>query len=141
MKTRNILAVVVGVVVSFVIIILGEGITHAINPLPAGLDMTDADAFREYVSNAPVKLHLEILLVYAIGSFLGALITSSIATEKKMPRAMTLGGIIMGIGTYSLVSVGHPIWVVIISFFVFLPCAYLGGMIALRNAKKKNIRK
>jgi hypothetical protein len=137
MKIRNILSVIAGLVTGFVIIVLGEGIVHAANPLPANLDMTNTESFKEYISHAPASLHLSILGIYALSCFAGGLVAASIATERKQNRAMTLGGILMGLGTFNLVSLGHPIWVVVVSFFVFLPFAWLGGRIAVRAAKKK----
>ena len=140
MKLRNILSVVTGVIVGLVIIILGEGIVHAMNPLPSSIDFADPESFRGYIAEAPVSLHLGILGIYALSCFVGGLVTASIAQDKKITRAMTLGGIFMGLGTFNLVSLGHPIWVVVCSFLAFLPFAYLGGFISMKYFSKKKSR-
>ena len=134
MKIRNIIAVIVGVIVSVIIIIIGEALVHIMNPQ---IDIKDPEAFKAFISNAPVSLHIMILLIYALACFLGALISASIAIDKKMSKAMSLGGLIMGIGMFSLVSVSHPMWVVIVSVFIFLPFAYWGGMLSLKMSGKK----
>lgn len=137
MKVRNLIAVFTGIVVSIIIIIIGEALVHILNPLPAGVDMNDPESFKTFITNAPISLHLIILCNYALACFVGGLISSSIAVDKKMNRAMSLGGIFMGVGMFSLISLAHPIWVVIASVFIFLPFAYLGGMIGLRISTKK----
>ena len=137
MKLRNILATICGVIVSLIVIIIGEGIAHAMNPLPAGVDMQNPDEFKKFISHAPISLHLIILGNYALACFTGALTAASIATEKKMNKAMSLGGIFMGVGMFSLVSLSHPMWVVIASVFVFLPFAYLGGKLSVNISDRK----
>lgn len=136
MKIRNLLAVIIGIIVSVIIIIIGEALTHILNPLPTGFDMKDTEALKTYIANAPVSLHLIILCNYALACFVGGLIASSIAIDKKMNKAMSLGGIFMGVGMFSLISL-HPVWVVICSVFIFLPFAYLGGRMSLRISEKK----
>lgn len=137
MKFRNIISVVVGIIVSIIIIIIGEALVHIINPIPADIDINDPDALKAFISASPVSLHLIILLNYGLACFVGGLIAASIAIDKKMNKAMSLGGIFMGVGMFSLITL-HPLWVVICSVFVFLPCAYFGGMMSLKiNTKKK----
>lgn len=136
MKIRNILAVVIGIIVSIIIIIIGEALAHIINPLPADVDMHNPEALKAFIANAPISLHLIILCNYALACFVGGLIASSIAIDKKMNKAMSLGGIFMGVGMFSLISL-HPTWVVICSVFIFLPFAYLGGMMSIKISDKK----
>lgn len=140
MKIRNIVAVVSGILVSLIIIVIGEALVHIMNPLPADVDMQNQEAFKAFIANAPVSLHLIILCNYGLACFLGGMTAAGIAYDKKMNRAMSLGGMFMGVGMFSLISLSHPIWVVICSVIVFLPSAYLGGMIGLRiSTKKKKI--
>jgi predicted MFS family arabinose efflux permease len=137
MKIRNNIAAFVGLVVSIVIILAGETISFKINPLPESVDLRDLLSVKAYFSSAPTSLHLVILGIYAIGCFIGGVIASLISTDKKMPKAMTVGGILLGFGIYSLINIGHPMWVVIASVFVFLPFAYFGGLIGIKFSSKK----
>ena len=120
MKIKNIIAIVVGIIASMIIIIIGEALVHIANPLPTIIDINDTEALKAHVANSPFSLHLLILLNYALACFIGGLIASSIAIDKKMNQAMTLGGIFMGVGMFSLITL-HPLWVVICSVFIFLP--------------------
>ncbi len=137
MKIRNIVAVIAGFSASIIIIIIGEALAHVMNPLPEGVNMNDPESFKIFIANAPVSLHLIILCNYALACFVGALISSSIALDKKMNKAISLGGMFMGVGMFSLISLSHPIWVVVCSVFVFLPFAYLGGKLAVRISTQK----
>lgn len=137
MKIRNLIAVFIGILVSITIIIIGEALVHVLSPLPSEVNMNDPESFKLFIANAPLSLHLIILGNYALACFVGGLISSVIALDKKMNRAMSLGGIFMGVGMFSLISLSHPLWVVISSVFIFLPFAYLGGMIGLRISTKK----
>ncbi|MCX6294900.1 MAG: hypothetical protein NTX97_02350, partial [Bacteroidetes bacterium] len=66
MKIRNIIAVVSGILVSLIIVIIGEAMVHVMNPLPADINMQNKEAFKEFIANAPASLHLIILCNYAL---------------------------------------------------------------------------
>jgi hypothetical protein len=135
---KNFLSIIAGVISSFIVIIAIESIAHILNPLP--VDPKNTEVFRHYVRyEAPKTLHLLILSAYAIGSFTGGFLTAYISITKKVVHAMTLGGILMGLGIYNLVLTNHPSWVIVIGFFAFLPFAYLGGMIGRNFSEKKHL--
>ena len=135
---RNIIAVISGLVTSFIVIILGEGVANGLHPIPITVDMNNPEALKTYIAHAPATLHIAILTTYALACFAGSIVTSSIALHRKITRAMTLGGILMGLGVYNLVSFSHPNWVIISGLFIFLPFAYVGGKVGINfTAKKK----
>ncbi len=137
LKFRNLIAVVVGIVVSIIIIIVGEALAHIMSPLPEGINVNDPDAFKTFVANAPISLHLIILFNYALACFVGGLIAATIAIDNKMNKAMSLGGIFMGVGMFSLISLSHPTWVIVFSVLAFLPFSYMGGLMSMKISKKK----
>ena len=132
MNIRNSLSIVAGVIASMIIIFIGEGISFKLNPLPPTVDLKNILSIKAYVSSAPAHLHILILAIYGIACLVGGITSSLIATDKKMGKAITVGGILLGFGIYSLINVGHPIWVVIAAVFVFLPFAYFGGRIGIK---------
>ncbi|MEO6902892.1 MAG: hypothetical protein ABI315_07035 [Bacteroidia bacterium] len=134
--TRNILSIIAGLCCSFIIVLMLEGINHALNPLPDNIGVHDLQSFKDHIESTSIGLQLPVLISYAIGTFCGSLITTLIAKNKKMAKAITVGGILMGLGMYNLVSLQYSAWVSIISFIVFLPAAYLGGKVGLRFSKK-----
>ena len=137
MKVRNILSVIVGVAIGAMIIFLGENVIEHLNPLPLGLDLHNPETLKNYIANAPASMHLMLLISYALGCFTGGLVAAGIASDKKMTKAMTLGGLFMGIGMFNLIALSHPVWVIIASVFAFLPFAYLGGIIGIKISPKK----
>jgi hypothetical protein len=133
---RNVISVIIGLVASFAIIIIMEKLGDNIYPMPANFDIKNQDAIKTFITNAPAILHLMILFAYALSSFVGGLIASMVAVDKKITKAITVGGILMGLGMYSLISL-HPGWVVFAGVFAFLPFAYFGGKLGLRFSVKK----
>lgn len=133
---RNILSILVGIISSFIAILAIGSIAHIVNPPP--VDPHDTEVFKNYLHNeAPKTLHMILLSAYAIGSFAGGFITAYIALNKKILRAMTVGGLLMGIGIYNLILANYPSWVIGTAFFIFLPFAYFGGRIAKNVTAKK----
>jgi hypothetical protein len=138
MNIRNTLSIVAGVIASMIIIFIGEGISFKYNPLPASVDLKNILSIKAYIASAPASLHLMILLIYGIGCFAGGIVSAMVAIDKKIGKATTVGGILLGFGIYSLLNVGHPMWVIIVSLFVFLPSAYFGGRIGIKLTAKKD---
>ena len=68
-----------------------------------------------------------------------AVVASVIAIEKKYNKAITVGGILMGLGVFNLVTIPHPTWVVILALLVFLPFAYFGGKLGIKLSSKKKL--
>ncbi len=141
MKNKNSLSIVAGIITSMILIFVGEGVSFKLNPLPESVDLRNILSVKEYIANADIGLHITILLIYAVGCFVGGMTAAIMASEKKMTKAMTVGGILLGFGFYSLINVGHPSWVAIAAIFVFLSNAYFGGLLGIKITKKiKNNR-
>lgn len=131
---RNILAVITGILSSGIIIILVEGLSPRLFEVPRITNQQELEAF---IKAAPAVFHLFILLAYALGSFGGGLAASFIAKDKKQNRAMTVGGIAMGFGVFNLVSLHHPMWVILMSMIAFLPFSYLGSRLGIKWSTTK----
>ena len=134
---KNILSIVFGLIVSFVLILIGEIISQVIYHRPAGFDNKNTEAVKIYVENAPAIVFIVLIISYAMGSIIGGLVSSIIAPHNKMTKSITVGGILMGLGAYNLFMVPHPIWTIVISFFVLIPCSYLGGYLGIRISAKR----
>ena len=135
---KNILSVILGLAASSFIIFASEVIGHIIYPPPAGLDINDMDAVKAFSASAPLIVFILVIVAYAIGSFVGGLIAASIASQNKMTKSITVGGILMGLGAYNLLMIPHPIWTIVISIFLFIPCSYVGGILGIKISSKKN---
>lgn len=134
---RNILSVATGLLTSFIIIIILEAFGQILYPPPATINVHDAEAMKEFLSHAPTKVFILILVAYALGSFIGGWISSMIARVNKSGKAMTVGGVLMGVGMYNLMNFQHPLWVVIAGVFAFLPFSFLGGKLGVKMTPPK----
>lgn len=132
------IAILVGMLVAMAIIIGIQTISSMIYPLPVGLDpmdKTQVEAFRAYISTAPMGMFIIVLLGYMVASFAGGFVATFIDKER-MPipiAAITVGAILTSAGISNLSAVPHPIWFAIInipSFFIF---AFLGSKMVKRN--------
>jgi hypothetical protein len=134
---KNILAVLLGLVASSFIIFALEILGHIIYPAPANLDLNDMEALKAFTSSAPPIVFVLVIIAYALGSFVGGIIAAAIAIKNKMTKAITVGGILMGLGAYNLFMIPHPVWTIIISIFLFIPCSWLGGALGIKFSTKK----
>jgi hypothetical protein len=135
---RNFLAIIAGMISCVLMIFAIEIIGNSISPVP--VNISDREAFENYIRDAaPKSFYLLILLAYAVGSFTGAFVTSLISTDKKILRAMTVGGITMGWAIFTLTTLQYPFWIIISALFTFLPAAYLGSILSKQFFGKKQV--
>jgi hypothetical protein len=136
--TRNFFSIIAGLISCFLVILIVEIIGHALNPLP--VNVNNPEEFRNFIQHeAPEAFYVLVLSGYAMGSFTGGFVTAVIAINKKIIRAMTVGGVVMGLGIYNLILVRHPSWVIVTAFFTFLPFAYLGGRMGKNLSARRQI--
>jgi hypothetical protein len=134
---RNILAIVAALIAGCVAILVIEITGHQLYPPPGNIDLNNEEALKTYFSNAPAVIFLFIILAYAVGSFISGLVASLIAAHNKLKKALTLGWILMGFSIYNLITIPHPVWVVICGILVFIPFAYIGGKLGIRFTAPK----
>ncbi len=136
---RKYLSIFVGIVSGVIVLFLIELIGHLIFRPPNNIDYTDIEALKQHTKNAPVFIFIMLIIAYSIGSFIGGFIAGLLSKEKKTDNAVTVGGILLGFGTYSLFSLPHPTWVIICSLLVFIPFSWIGGKTAERKKSKKEM--
>jgi hypothetical protein len=134
---KNILSIIIGLAASSFIIFALEVLSHIIYPAPANLDINNMEAVKAFAASAPPIVFILVIISYAIGSLIGGLVASAIANKNKMSKAITVGGILMGLGAYNLFMIPHPIWTILISIFLFIPCSWIGGMLGIKISSKK----
>lgn len=134
---KNILSTFLGVLGGIFIIFTLEVVSHLIYPPPPGMDINDMEAIKAFTGSAPSIVFILLIISYAVGSIVGGLIAAAIAPTNKMTKAITVGGILMGLGAYNLFMIPHPVWTIIISIFLFIPCSYLGGYWGIKISSRK----
>ncbi len=127
---KSSLAVLAGIIGGSAVIWLIEALGHALFPAPAGLGMQGPGVTSEHLQQMPVLLLSVVLLAYAAGSFAGGWI--SVAISEKLRDSIIVGFALLVFGIVNLLMVSHPVWFVVVSVLIYIPCAYWGGKIRVR---------
>jgi hypothetical protein len=129
---RNIISVITGLIVASVLIAVVTSVSHQIYSPPSDFNFRDKEALKELMNTLPKGALLFVILAHAVGSFGGGLTTSFIATKNRTQFTLITGGIILLMGIANLYMIPHPIWFMIADVLVYLPFAYLGGLLAIK---------
>ena len=136
MKNR-ILAIIAGLVIGWVIVGLGDVVTHKLFPAPTDFDYTDKQALKTFIEGLPVAAFVSMILVWAISAFLGGMTTGKIAKSNWKRLCLITGGILLLANVANMFVIPHPTWVNIVTVIMYLPLAYLGGKI-IQKAKNES---
>ncbi len=137
---RNILAVIAGFVAASAVMMLIEAINGRVLYPELGRlaeGMTDREAIRALMANAPVGAFLVILLGWALGSLVGGFLAAWIGWNAPVAHALVLGGLLTLAGIANNLMLPPPVWFWIASLVVLLPAACAGA----RLAPGKNLAK
>ncbi len=130
--TRNILAVVIGIVVGGLVnmglVTMGPAID-----LPAGVGtgMTDIEVLKESMKYFEPKHFVFPFLAHALGTLVGAFVAARIAVSRKMACALIIGFLYLAGGVSMVYMVGGPMWFIAVDLLLaYIPMAYIGGLLA-----------
>ena len=142
MKThiRRGLSVIAGLVAGFIVISIVEGASSLIFPPPAGLDLNDQQALRDFIQGLPAGALLFVLLAHILGSFIAGFACVAVSGEGWRPGALVVGAIVLAGGVFNLVAIPHPVWFAIADVAIYIPAAYLGGHFAVRYKRQPSAR-
>ena len=129
---RSIAGTVVGVVVAWAMIMLGEFISAPLHPTPAGFNMRDPASVAAFVATLPASALLLVLSGWVLGALVGGYVAARIA---RKPRPALAVGIVIEIGVIAnAVMIPHPLWMTIAGVLLPVPAAWLGARLATRHA-------
>lgn len=137
---RSVLAVIAGFVAASAVMMLiesanGRVLYPELGKMAEG--MTDREAIRALLANAPVGAFLVVLVGWALGSLVGGFLAAWIARNAPVGHALVLGGLLTLAGIANNLMIPPPGWFWIPSLAVFLPAAYAGARLApTRNPAK-----
>ena len=126
---RNVLAVVLGVVLAFVLIMALERLGHAIYPPPPEVDFANLEAVSAYVQTVPAGALLLVLAAWLIGTLGGGLLACFIAKNRAMVYASVVGGLVILGTVFNLYLIPHPIWFAILSLLALVITTWITGRI------------
>lgn len=127
---RSILAVIVGMLVAFVVIVLFEAVGVRLYPPPPGFNPADRESLKAMVTAMPLAAKLCVLLAYAAGSVAGGWVAARIAPRARMMHAMIVAALLFGAGLMNLMTIPHPPWFWVASSAIYWLGAWSGASAA-----------
>ncbi len=129
---RLLFALLVGVIVNGLLVFGVESLSTLLHPLPAGLDPKNVNQLRAYLDSGgvPITAMVMVVLAYAIGAFGGAFAATKLAPRRGLMPALVIGQISLVFVIVNLITLPHPIWMMIASVLVPMPAAWGGGKAA-----------
>jgi hypothetical protein len=127
---RNILAVLAGIVVGGKVnMILIENSSAIIKP-PSGVNVTTVEGLKAGIHLFEPKHFIMPFLAHALGTFIGALLTSLIAANNQLRLALSVGILFFIGGAIAVYMLPAPLWFNLVDLvFAYIPMAYLAAKI------------
>lgn len=132
---RNILAVIAGLILGGVVNMGIVTISDSIIPLPEGADITTPEGLKASIHLFEPIHFLMPFLAHALGTFVGALVASLIAANRKMLFAIVIGLFNLTGGIVAVTMIPAPMWFNVTDLVLaYIPMAFLAGK--LGSSKK-----
>ena len=107
---RDAVAALSGIVVAFGLFYVLQFVGNTIYPPPVGLDQTDVEAMRAYISTLPIPALLIPMFAYFLAAFAGTLVACTIGTARPAVFAFIIGVLLLARTVTTLILVPHPLW-------------------------------
>lgn len=128
---RNVLAVIIGLFLGGVVNMALITISGSIIPPPEGVDPANMDSLKESIHLFQPKHFVFPFLAHALGTLVGAFITTKIAATNKFNLAMVIGAFFLIGGIMMVMQLPGPMWFNVLDLVVaYIPMAWLGNKIA-----------
>ncbi|MCS6625009.1 hypothetical protein N0B44_19010 [Roseibacterium beibuensis] len=131
---RAILSIVAGVVAAFVIVMLGDMLSHAVAASSAGAppsDMTDRAAIEAYMAGLPTTVFAVMLAGWTIAAFAAAFVAARFGRKGAWPGWVAAGVFLCATGA-NLLMIPHPVWMSVAGVVLVV----VGGWIGARLGAK-----
>lgn len=133
---RNIIAVVAGLILGGVVNMGIVTISGSIIPPPEGADVTTPEGLKASIHLFEPIHFLMPFLAHAMGTFVGALVASLIAANRKMLLAIVIGLFNLTGGIVAVTMFSAPMWFNVTDLaLAYIPMAIAGGMLGSRLSK------
>jgi hypothetical protein len=131
---KNIIAVITGIIVGGALNMGIIMISGSIIPPPDGADLTTMDGLKASMHLLQPKHFIMPFLAHALGTFVGALLTSAIATKFKMRFALGIGVWFMIGGIINIFLLPSPTWFTIVDIAgAYIPMGFLAGRLVAKK--------
>ena len=123
---RNILALLAGLALGMLVIVIAQNINLRLHPLPAGMDVRDAEAMKAYMQTQP-PLALAIVLVgYLVGFTLAVFTATRLSLTSPFRQGLLVAAFFGAASFTNLRALPHPAWFWVGNFAVLFAALWLG---------------
>ena len=107
---RTVWGIVAGGVVGIVAMRLIGFVGDMIFPVPAGLDISRPGASASYIDKMPLLSLLPVIIGWAAGSYIAAMVATRVARTTSMLPGLIAGAVPLLAGVLEMAMIPHPIW-------------------------------
>ena len=131
---KNTLAVLIGLIIGGLVNSVIINLSDAIITPPIGVDVKTLEGLKAGIHLFEPKHFLFPFIAHAMGTFIGAILTTIIAFTHKLKFAMSIGVVFLMAGIANVMMIPAPIWFNIIDLaFAYMPMAFLAYKLAYKN--------
>lgn len=104
------IALIIGAIAAFITIALIETAGHTVYPAPPGLDYSNPEVMRQYVTALPLGAKLFVLAAWLCGTLDGVFVACLINRTRFGLCAAVIGGLVLAATVANLAFIPHPLW-------------------------------
>jgi hypothetical protein len=137
---RNVIAVILGLLIGSLVNVGLIMVGSQVIPPPEGVDVTNMESLRSSMHLFEPKHFLFPFLAHALGTFVGAFVTSMLAATQRMRLALVAGAFFLLGGVINAFLLQAPVWFKALDLIgAYIPTGWLGGKLAegLRPAQSQ----
>jgi hypothetical protein len=130
---RSILGVLVGCFAGGIIAFLLEIPAMWIHPLPAGFNMSDAEALKSHAAKAPLAALSCVAIGWTAAPLVASFVAGVITRRAFLVHGSIVGLIFLVLNMVNVFSFPHPLWLIAIGIVGPLVASYVGASLAARR--------
>jgi carbon monoxide dehydrogenase subunit G len=123
-------AAIGGILAGAIVIMLIEGISSMVHPMPEGLKVDDLEGMKAFVASLPPSAFLFVLLAWSLGLFTAGYVARRIAPLRSMRPALVACAFLLLGAIVTLFSIPHPTWFWFAGIAVCLVFGLIGTVMA-----------
>lgn len=128
---RNVVAIIAGFAAGMLVIMIMHALIAMVIPLPAGIDPSNPESFRENVHLFTTTDFVLATVAHALGTLTAAFVAAKIVANNKSMFGLVMGIFFLVFGVMNSIEIGAPGWVTTMDLIVaYLPMGWLGGKLA-----------
>jgi hypothetical protein len=107
---RNVMGFIVGFLVAGTLVGIIERMGHVPYPPPPGMDPSDPESIKAFMSQIPLGGLMYILVAWVAGTLAGSFAATRIARDSPRASATAVGAMMLFTSVYMMVTIPVPAW-------------------------------